>query len=494
MLNPLRILRQSSKITVATAISVLLNFPLSIFVARMVLPDELGQVNFVALWMTYANLISPGIFAGGQREMIHRQGQGDTQAARQAQNVGFSGEMLWSILPAAVILLASTLFSEPLKHWGLVLVAVTFFLANANKLVSSLHLSLQHFDLYARLTLVRVVLSPVLIVVLIFRLGPFALLIAPLVAEGLVLALYLTRSTSLGLAFEFNRIKLIEFVRAGFPLALATLVYWAYRLTGQSSVALWFSAESLAFYTLSASLVTLITRASGDFSGVLMPVYWRELGEAGVSQRLYRQTTRVSVFVMLATCAMANMAQAGFAPLVQLVLPRYVASIPVFEILAFNIIVLTMTFIPSLLLDSAVVNRQWAHLSVWAVGLGINIVANILVTRLGGGLQGIAWNDIWIQLMVVVVLYALAEQYMYPNRTAAIPVYITITCLLGIAGLVFAVLQLPLLTSESPIDPAAITALLAARIGLVLLVWGTIAGVVVRLGLAAPASWLSESG
>ncbi len=66
MLNPLRILRNSSKITLVTVVSVLLNFPLSIFIARMVLPDELGQINFVTLWLTCAD--QPGRSVGFRQQ------------------------------------------------------------------------------------------------------------------------------------------------------------------------------------------------------------------------------------------------------------------------------------------------------------------------------------------------------------------------------------------------------------------------------------------
>ncbi len=493
MLNPLRILRKSSKITVVTMISAALNFPLSIFVARATTPDQLGQINFVLLWLTYANLISLGIFAGGQREMIHQLGRNETELAYRAQNTAFSSEMLWALLPSIVILLSSSIFPEPLKKSGLLIVGVTYLLATANKLLANLHLAHQRFDLYARFTLVRVLIPPILIVIFIASLGPLMLLLAPLLAEGVILVLYLTCAPRLELKIDFNRPRTRAFIRAGFPLALASFVYWAYRLTGQTSVALWFPVEALAFYGFSANLVTLITRAFSDFSSVLTPVLWKELSQSGAAHTLHRETSRITIFLIIATGAIASLAQAGFAPLLQLILPAYIQSIPIFEVLSLNIIVLTMTLVPSLILDSALVNKQWLHLGIWSIGLTVDLGFNYLAAHAGGGLLAIAWNDIWIQLLVVIALYAAAQPYLYPDRSFAFRVYLRVGLLLLVEAAVFALLRLPVFTSEPPFTLAANAAAVGVRVMLVLVIWGAIGFIFARTHLLDPAKRVSES-
>ncbi len=488
MLNPLRILRNSSKITVVTIISAAINFPLSVFVAHATTPDQLGQISFVTLWLTYAGLASLGIFAGGQREMIHQLGQNETQRAQQAQNVAFSGEMLWGLLPASVILLSSTIFSEPLRKWGLVIVSVTYLLALANKLLANLHLAHLRFDLYARFTLVRVLIPPALIVTLVSSLGPLVLLIAPLIAEGVVLVLYLTRAPRLELKRDFDGRRTRQFIQAGFPLALAGFVYWAYRLTGQTSVAVWLPIEALAFYGFSANLVTLITRAFGDFAGVLTPILWKELSRSRTPQKLYQETARISLFLVTATCVIASLAQAGFAPLIQLILPRYALSIPIFEVLSLNIIVLTMTIVPSLVLDSALVNKQWLHLGIWSVGLVINFGVNYLAAHADGALLAIAWNDIWVQALVVIALFAVTQSYLYPDQLTALRVYAKVGLLLMTEAIVFAILRLPPLAGELPLTTAAAVGPWGTRLVVVLGIWGTIGLILARSVLAGSVS------
>ncbi|MFN8456754.1 MAG: oligosaccharide flippase family protein [Anaerolineae bacterium] len=487
MLNPLRILRSSSKITLVTLISAPITFALNIFIARNLSPDQLGQINFVMLWLMYANLITPGTFAGGQREMIYRLGRDETEPARQAQNVAVSGELVWSLLPFSFFLIVASLFTEPTKKWGFIIISVTYLVATANKLLSNLHIAHQRFELYTRFTLVRVILSPLLIFLTLNQVGSLMILTAPALSEMVLLGLYLFKAPRLGLAPNFSWPRLREFTQAGLPIGLNGLVYWAYRLIGQTFVAIWFPAQALAFYIFSANIVTLLSRAFGDFSGVLTPALWKELGQSETPQQLYRETARISIFVMVATCATTNLAQASFGPLVALVLPKYIESIPIFEVLAFNIIVLTMTFIPSLVLDSAVVNKQWPHFNVWLLGLIINCGANYLTIQLGGNLLTIAWNDIWVQLVVVVTLYKIAQRYLFPDKWTALRVYLVLGLLGSMATLVFIVLKLPFFVSLPPVTLISTVTNAGIRIMFVFLSW-CIVGVIMWISFLSKTS------
>ncbi|MFN8455088.1 MAG: oligosaccharide flippase family protein [Anaerolineae bacterium] len=471
MLNPLRILRSSSKITLVTLIGAPVSFALNIFTARNLSPDQLGQINFVLLWLMYANLITPGTFAGGQREMIYRLGRNETEAARQAQNVAISGELAWSLLPFSLFLIVASFFTDPIKKWGFIIISITYLVATFNKLVSNLHIAHQRFELYARFTLIRVILAPLLIFLTLNQVGPLMVLVAPALSEMVLLCLYLFKAPRLGMAPNFSWSQLRKLTVAGLPIGLGGLVYWAYRLIGQTFIAIWFPAQALAFYIFSSNIITLLTRAFGDFSGVLTPALWKELGQSETPQHLHQETARISIFVMIATCIMANLTQAGFGPLVALVLPKYIESIPIFEVLAFNIIVLTMTFIPSLVLDSAVVNKQWHHLNVWLLGLIVNCAANYLVVKLGGGLLAIAWNDIWVQLLVVVILYKIAYRYLFPDKWTALRVYFVLGLLGSLTALIFIVLKFPFFVSLPPLTLVSTTTNTGIRIMFVLLSW-----------------------
>src|SRR5438552_3469082 len=80
-LNPIRILKNSSRITVINSVGSGLNFFALAWVARFLGLELFGEISFVLLWVGYAALVRPGFFEGGQRELIGRLGQGDNPGA-----------------------------------------------------------------------------------------------------------------------------------------------------------------------------------------------------------------------------------------------------------------------------------------------------------------------------------------------------------------------------------------------------------------------------
>jgi hypothetical protein len=65
-----------------------------------------------------------------------------------------------------------------------------------------------------------------------------------------------------------------------------------------------------------------------------------------------------------------------------------------------------------------VVNRQYRTLSIWLVALGLNAVANALALWRGGGTVAVAWNDVWVQALVVAMMYSTARTSLrgFPRR------------------------------------------------------------------------------
>ncbi len=177
--------------------------------------------------------------------------------------------------------------------------------------------------------------------------------------------------------------------------------------------------RDLGLYNFANRPIDLILMAFAEFSAVLTPTLWAEIGRASRVTNLSRECTRITIFTTLAGCALANLAQAGFRPFVLLVAPAFANSTAALDILTFNIVLLTVTFVPSLVLNSTVINRQWQHLVIWLVGLLINVGANLLAVRLGGGIQAIAANDIWVQLLVGIGVFALAQRFIFEQEREA---------------------------------------------------------------------------
>ena len=263
----------------------------------------------------------------------------------------------------------------------------------------------------------------------------------------------------------------------GFPLGLLAEVYWAYRLVGSSSVAIALSSFVLGLYTFAAAPIAVATSAIGGIQAVLLPTIWKELGRGASGAVWIRHAERITIAMALIAATVTGLGQAGFAPVVMAFLPSFAPSIRLFDILALTILLLPIATVPSLVLDSKRFNRQKRHLSIWGVALLVNIVANIIVLRAGWGAQAIAVNDVWMQFLVVVVIFETAAPYIWEAGRQRIALYLKMALVLAVALALTIVLEMGV-TGLRPghLDVTA-TLLRCAGTGLV---WAVIAILLLR--------------
>jgi O-antigen/teichoic acid export membrane protein len=228
----------------------------------------------------------------------------------------------------------------------------------------------------------------------------------------------------------------------GFPLGLLAEVYWAYRLVGSSSVAIASSSFVLGLYTFAAAPIAVATSAIGGIQAVLLPTIWRELGRGAAGAVWTRHAERITIAMALIAAAVTGLGQAGFAPMVMAFLPSFAPSIRLFDTLALTILLLPIATVPSLALDSKRFNRQKRHLSIWAVALLVNIVANVIVLRAGWGAQAIAVNDVWVQFLVVVVIFETAAPYIWEAGRRRVALYLKVGLVVVVAASLTVVLDI----------------------------------------------------
>jgi len=469
-MSPLAILRQSSKLTLATIAGMLLTIPANLWVANQLGPEMLGKVNFVVLFLMYATLIRPGFFEGGSRELIHALGLEHPAEALKAQNTGFTLDLLFALIPAAALGVAAMLTRDPILRIGFAIAPVACLAMAVARMLTGFQAARQRFGFTAALSFGRASSKTLLLCVFVALFGGLGVFLAPAIAEVSIVIAVLA-GPAIGLRLSVDRKEAGRLFRIGLPLSLGAFIYWAYRMIGSTTVALGLPAEALGLYQFANQTILLAIVALSDFSAVLLPVFWTEAARKSSLRELSKETTRISIFVMFAACAIANLAQAGFAPIVDLYLPKFVRSAPVFGILAFDIVVLTMTFLPSLALDSALVNRQRAHWTVWGIALAVNAAANATAIYFGRWLSAIAWNDVWIQILVVIVLFGLAQEYLFQDRREARALYAKLAAL---AFVCFATwLILPALTVADPLVS------LVLRSTFVLAIWTAVASLAI---------------
>ena len=408
------IAKNSLKFSSASLLGALVLLPVNIYVATILLPEEYGVYGFLGLWLIYANLIRPGFTISGYREIPVLLGKGEENEALRIQNITVTSDMLYSMLPFVVILGASFFFSEPILKIGLIITAISYGATHFVRYWVGINFLRQNFNVVAKGRLIAAIVPALVIVASVYWLKVYALIIAPIFL-AIILGLYYWRKGPINFRFTLDWKETVRLAKIGVVLQAGALVFWAFRLADRTVIASTLPLEQLGLYTFAIGFIMTILTIPTDFTNVLHPILYKELGRASSAFEGFKDTKRIAVYLALGVAILIPISQLGFYLIVSLITTKYIGSIPIFYVLSYNLYLASIMVVANLILISSVVNKQKISLLVHAIGLALNIIFDLLVIKLGYGVVGIAWVTICTQGLVTVTLYYLAKSYMFRN-------------------------------------------------------------------------------
>lgn len=413
-ISVLNILRQSVKFNAVNLFSKAIAFLTAIIIATQLAPEEYGVIGFVTLWAMFANLINPGMDSAAAREMPYLLGKGEKEKALHVQNIAITSKFLYSFLPFIVMLGASFLYSNELVRIGLILTSVNYIISTNTNYWSVFNNVRQQFNKVATGNLIMGITVPIVTLSFIFWLKVYAVLIAPIIG-AIIVFLYYIIYAGIGYRFEIDRREVIRLIKIGLPLALLTLVYWGYRMADTTMIAAFLPLHEMGLYSFALAIVSFVILLFSDFGNVLQPILWTGLGQARNHIEGFKPMQRIAVYMSITAALSIGISQIGFYLLVHLVTTNYIESVSVFNVLAFNIFLMSIAFVPNLVLNSSVVNKQMLNTNIWTVGLILNVLLNFIVIKMGFGIIGVSWVTVGIQGFVVIILFFVARHYMFIN-------------------------------------------------------------------------------
>lgn len=411
-INVLSILRQSVKFNAVNVFSKLISIPKSIIVAMVLVPEEYGVIGFLSLWSMYAGWIHPGVEGAAGREMAYLFGKGEKKKALHLQNVAITVKFLYSFVPFLVMMGASFFYSNDVIRIGLIITAISYFIStNTNYWPSFNHIR-QRFNEVATGYLIRGITVPLVTVALIYWLRLYAVLIAPIVAQVLIFFYYIKKA-GIDARFEVDWKETVKLIKIGLPLSLLGIVYWGYRIADRTMIAGFLSLHEMGLYTYAIGMVTFAILFFEEFGKVLQPILWTNLGRAKNHIDGFSPVYRMAVYMSLVTSLSICIIQPGFFLLVNVVTTKYIDSIPVFNVLSFNIFFMTMAVFPNIVLNSSVVNKQVTNTKIWFIGLLMNVFFNYVAIKMGYGITGVSFVTIIIQGFVLLWLFSAIRNYLF---------------------------------------------------------------------------------
>ncbi len=409
------IAKNSLKFSTVQIIGAVISTLASMYVATIIAPTEYGIYGFLLLWLTYASLVSPGIIGAGSREMPGLLGKGEAGKAIRIQNVSLTPEILYSLLPFIVILVAAFFYSDSVIRTGMIIIAFSYLTARLANSWSNFNFIREKFNTVAVGNLIQGIAVPVITIILVSWLKLNALLLAPLIVN-IVLWIYYLKRGPINYRFQLDRSEITRLFKIGIVLQAGTLVFWAYQLMDRTLIASMLTQEDLGLYTFAIGFVTLALSLPISFARVLQPVLWRYADAAKSVIEGFKDAKRIAVFLALGTALLIPLVQLGFYIIVNWITTKYIGSIPIFNVLSYNLFLAAIIGVPSLVLNSAIVNKQRILLVFYAIGLVINIILNVLVIKLGHGVVGVAWVTVATQALLTLTVYLFTRQYMFVNK------------------------------------------------------------------------------
>lgn len=391
---------------VGSALAVLTSFVL----ARWLGPSRFGRVQGVLLVYFYVALVRTGAFESALRRYIRLRALGRDDEARRARDVGTTVDFVFSLVPALGLVVWGLASDGGLWQRGLLLAPLVVMTTTAGAYLGELRAADHRFDLVAVSGVVRSLSYAALALGGVALFGDTALFVAPALADLLAVAVLASQRPRIGLRPRFDLPVAKDLVRSGLALGALPAVYWMYRLAGSTSVALGTDVVTFGLFSFAAAPVAVLLRAISQVDAVLTPAIWGEIARDEGDRRWLPAADRVTTTLFVVAGFATNLSQAGFGPVVLRFLPDYADAVPLFEVLAFNVVLLSVGVVPSLVLRDEEHGSQNRYLLLWVGALVVNVAANAVALAAGFGATTVAWNDVWVQAVVVIALFAMAAQ------------------------------------------------------------------------------------
>ena len=404
------IIKQSAKFNVVGIISFLILIPTQLIIGKFLLPEEYGIISFVALWALYGRLANPGMLSAAAREVPYLLGKRKEGKTKLIQDVSISSDIIWSILPFLVILIASLYYPDRIIKIALIITGINFLLTRFAGYWSTFNFAKQNFTLVAVGKLIGAIAKPVFIIIAIYWLKIYAVLLAPMFSDLLTFLYYLKKGP-IGYHFQWDWRVIKKLVKVGIAFSLGGLIFYGYRMADRTVIASRLSLHELGLFTFAIGFILFAVNFLADFGRVLEPILWKNSGEGEKAVESFLIIKRIAVYFALLTAIGIPLLQIAYGYIIPLVNPNYINSISVFNVLSLYIFLAALAMFPAVCLNSSVVNKQSQLTFLYGIGLGLAVLLDLILVHLGYGIVPIAMATIVSQGLITFSAYCLARPY-----------------------------------------------------------------------------------
>src|SRR4030042_191382 len=194
-LSIISIAKNSIKFTSIKTIGALAGLGVTLYAAIILLPEEYGTYGLLSLWLMYVGFVAPGIYSAASREMPVLLGKGQEKDALRVQNISISAELLYTIIPTAVIIGVAFSYTDAVMRPGLLIVSMSYVASRISGIWSKMNFTRERFNTVAVGNIIIAVVAPAVTLVSLHWLKVSALILGPVASYIVLLVYYLTRGS-----------------------------------------------------------------------------------------------------------------------------------------------------------------------------------------------------------------------------------------------------------------------------------------------------------
>ena len=303
----------------------------AIIQGRFVGPAVLGLFNGIGLALGYAPLLQLGVLNALNRELPYYFGKGDQKqvqelaSAAQAWTIALGGSAAIGMLVVSVSYLATGDFQRCAGWATNVVLVFTLFYSN-----NYLQMTYRTSHDFARLAVVNVMVNvlSLLLLVLAALLSFYGLCLRQLIVELTSLSLlYYFRPVRVGPKWSTKHFK--HLLMVGLPIFGAGQLYALWSVLDRTLVFRLAGNEGMGLYSQAVTIMTAMEMLPLALSQVIYPRMAEKYAKTGRMAGLVQMASKPT---LLATAGMIPVIAVSWwlvGPAIQLVLPKYVAAVPV---------------------------------------------------------------------------------------------------------------------------------------------------------------------
>lgn len=328
----------------------------------------------------------------------------------QVINHSITIEITFRMVISLLVMLIGLVWFSGNMRLGMVLIAPVLVAQRFSGLYYGIQNSLKSFATLGRATMISGFVIASLTILLVKVTGVYTKLISTLFAEAIT-AYYLARKMSFKFKLTFHSGRFWQLLKMGLPFVALNLVYFFWRASDRTLVAEFMDFRTLGIYSFAVFCVQLLLAFMTDFNAVLQPFMYERISEQSSARDIFPIIKKPTVFYAYLTPVVICYLWVLYPPVLKLIMPDYLDSVPVFRLLLFQLYIVNISSAINFLIRSSEINKQsWLVMSYGGAAI-MSYASILLFWRMGFGTAAAVYGVLLSNLAPTVASFALAQRY-----------------------------------------------------------------------------------